>query len=177
MPHCNLFARSSTLKLHFHSLTFSCALAHVKYVNTFPRRAPITSFNISSLPIYPFADEGGCQIGEPAGGVIGTQFKNVINSADPSRPITANGEWSIGSHDTMTNVVDVSTHRISSSCVAPIVVIDEMMMYCFYCNASCLRAIVFSCVPSASAGRDLQLQLRGVQSISFYAPVQAHYGR
>ena len=57
------------------------------------------------------ADEGGCQIGEPAGAVIGAQFKNVINYADWTRPITANGEWSIGSTDTMTNIVDVVTCR------------------------------------------------------------------
>jgi len=65
--------------------------------------------NHPSVVIWSLCNEGGCQIGAPTGGVVATQFKNVINSADPTRPITANGEWSIGSTDTVTNVVDVVT--------------------------------------------------------------------
>jgi beta-galactosidase len=65
--------------------------------------------NHPSVVIWSLCNEGGCQIGEPAGAAIGAQFKNVINYADTTRPITANGEWSIGSSDTMTNVVDVVT--------------------------------------------------------------------
>jgi beta-galactosidase/beta-glucuronidase len=65
--------------------------------------------NHPSVIIWSLCNEGGCQIGEPAGAVIGAQFKNVINYADTTRPITANGEWSIGTSDTMTNIVDVVT--------------------------------------------------------------------
>ena len=65
--------------------------------------------NHPSVVIWSLCNEGGCQIGEPAGAAIGAQFKNVINYADTTRPITANGEWSIGTSDTMTNVVDVVT--------------------------------------------------------------------
>lgn len=65
--------------------------------------------NHPSVVIWSLCNEGGCQIGEIAGAVIGTQFKTVINYADTTRPITANGEWSIGTSDTMTNVMDVVT--------------------------------------------------------------------
>ena len=65
--------------------------------------------NHPSVVVWSLCNEGGCQIGAPAGAVIGAQFKNVINYADTTRPITANGEWSIGSADTMTNIVDVVT--------------------------------------------------------------------
>ena len=54
-------------------------------------------------------NEGGCEIGNIHGGVIATQFKNVINYADTTRPITANGAWNIGTSDTLTNVMDVVT--------------------------------------------------------------------
>ena len=38
--------------------------------------------NHPSVVIWSLCNEGGCQIGEPAGAVIGAQFKNVINYAD-----------------------------------------------------------------------------------------------
>ena len=65
--------------------------------------------NHPSVVIWSLCNEGGCQIGSAVGAVIGAQFKSVINYADPSRPITANGEWSLGTSDTMTNVMDVVT--------------------------------------------------------------------
>ena len=65
--------------------------------------------NHPSVVIWSLCNEGGCQIGATTGASIGAQFKNVINYADTTRPITANGEWSIGTSDTMTNVVDVVT--------------------------------------------------------------------
>jgi beta-galactosidase len=65
--------------------------------------------NHPSVVIWSLCNEGGCQIGAPAGASIGAQFKNVINYADTTRPITANGEWSIGTSDTLTNVMDVVT--------------------------------------------------------------------
>jgi len=65
--------------------------------------------NHPSVVIWSLCNEGGCQIGNTVGASIGTQFKNVINYADTTRPITANGEWSIGTSDTMTNVMDVVT--------------------------------------------------------------------
>ena len=48
--------------------------------------------NHPSVVIWSLCNEGGCQIGAPAGAVIGAQFKNVINFADTTRPITANGK-------------------------------------------------------------------------------------
>jgi hypothetical protein len=65
--------------------------------------------NHPSVVIWSLCNEGGCQIGATTGASIGTQFKNVITYADTTRPITANGEWSIGTSDTMTNVMDVVT--------------------------------------------------------------------
>ena len=63
--------------------------------------------NHPSVVIWSLCNEGGCQIGSTVGASIGAQFKNVITYADTTRPITANGEWSIGTSDTMTNVMDV----------------------------------------------------------------------
>ena len=65
--------------------------------------------NHPSVVIWSLCNEGGCQIGTSVGASHGSQFKNVINYADTTRPITANGEWSIGTSDTMTNVMDVVT--------------------------------------------------------------------
>ena len=65
--------------------------------------------NHPSVVIWSLCNEGGCQIGATTGASIGAQFKNVINYADTTRPITANGEWSAGTSDTMTNVMDVIT--------------------------------------------------------------------
>lgn len=65
--------------------------------------------NHPSVVIWSLCNEGGCEIGAQYGGVIGAQFKDVISAADTQRPITANSEWSIGSSDTLTNIVDVFT--------------------------------------------------------------------
>lgn len=65
--------------------------------------------NHPSVVIWSLCNEGGCQIGSSVGASIGSQFKNVINYADTTRPITANSEWSIGSSDTLGNIVDVAT--------------------------------------------------------------------
>jgi beta-galactosidase/beta-glucuronidase len=74
--------------------------------------------NHPSVVIWSLCNEGGCQIGTSVGASIGSQFKNVINYADTTRPITANGEWSIGTSDTMTNVMDVVT--CSYKCVVAV---------------------------------------------------------
>ncbi len=50
--------------------------------------------NHPSVVIYSLCNEGGCEIDAPEGAVIAAQFKSVINFADPTRPITANSEWS-----------------------------------------------------------------------------------
>ena len=65
--------------------------------------------NHPSVVIYSLCNEGGCEIGAQYGGTIGAQFKDVISAADTFRPITANSEWSIGSSDTLTNIMDVMT--------------------------------------------------------------------
>jgi hypothetical protein len=61
--------------------------------------------------IWSLCNEGGCDIGDADGGVLAAQFKAAINAADTTRPITANTEWSIGSTDTLTTVLDVMTTR------------------------------------------------------------------
>jgi beta-galactosidase len=71
--------------------------------------------NHPSVMIYSLCNEGGCEIGAPYGAVIAAQFKSVINAADPSRPITGNSEWGIGSTDTFTNIMDVFTCSYSYS--------------------------------------------------------------
>ncbi len=69
----------------------------------------IRARNHPSVVIYSLCNEGGCEIGRAFGGVIGAQFKDAISQADTSRPLTANSEWSVGSADTLTNIVDVMT--------------------------------------------------------------------
>lgn len=63
--------------------------------------------NHPSVVIWCLCNEGGCDIGDADGGVFGAQFKGAINSADTTRPITANTEWTVGSPDTLTTVLDV----------------------------------------------------------------------
>lgn len=41
--------------------------------------------------------------------MIAAQFKAAMTAADTTRPITANTEWSVGSSDTLTNILDVMT--------------------------------------------------------------------
>jgi beta-galactosidase len=65
--------------------------------------------NHPSVVIWSLCNEGGCEIGNVYGGVIGAQFKDVISAADTMRPITANSEWDVGSTDSLTNVMDVMT--------------------------------------------------------------------
>jgi hypothetical protein len=65
--------------------------------------------NHPSVVIYSLCNEGGCDIGDALGGVLAAQFKGAINAADTTRPITANTEWSVGSADTLTTVLDVMT--------------------------------------------------------------------
>jgi hypothetical protein len=65
--------------------------------------------NHASAVIWSLCNEGGCHIGDPAGGVLAAQFKAAINAADTTRPITANTEWTLGSTDTLNTVLDVMT--------------------------------------------------------------------
>ena len=65
--------------------------------------------NHPSVVIWCLCNEAGCDIGDSDGGVFGAQFKAAINAADTTRPITANTEWSVGSPDTLTTVLDVMT--------------------------------------------------------------------
>ena len=65
--------------------------------------------NHPSAVIWSLCNEAGCPIGDPAGGILAAQFKAAINAADSTRPITANTEWSLGSPDTFTTVLDVMT--------------------------------------------------------------------
>jgi beta-galactosidase len=65
--------------------------------------------NHPSVVIWCLCNEVGCDIGDANGGVFGAQFKAAINAADTTRPITANTEWSVGSPDTLTTVLDVMT--------------------------------------------------------------------
>jgi beta-galactosidase len=65
--------------------------------------------NHPSVVIWCLCNEGGCDIGDADGGVLAAQFKAAINAADTTRPITANTEWSVGSPDTLTTVLDVMT--------------------------------------------------------------------
>jgi hypothetical protein len=39
--------------------------------------------------------------------VVAAQFKAAITAVDTQRPLTANTEWSLGSADTLTSVLDV----------------------------------------------------------------------
>lgn len=64
---------------------------------------------VCDLPLRLRSNEGGCEIGNAKGGVIGAQFKEVINFADTTRPITGNSEWSVGSTDSLTQILDVMT--------------------------------------------------------------------
>jgi beta-galactosidase/beta-glucuronidase len=74
--------------------------------------------NHPSTVIYSLCNEGGCHIGDPAGGVLAAQFKAAINAADTTRPITANTEWRLGSADTLNTVLDVMT--CSCECLSPL---------------------------------------------------------
>jgi beta-galactosidase/beta-glucuronidase len=65
--------------------------------------------NHPSVVIWSLCNEGGCEINDAKGGVIGAQFKDVIMAADTTRPLTANSEWDINNRDTLTNVLDVMT--------------------------------------------------------------------
>lgn len=65
--------------------------------------------NHPSVVIWCLCNEGGCDIGDAEGGVFAAQFKAAINAADTTRPITANTEWTVGSADTLTTVLDVMT--------------------------------------------------------------------
>jgi hypothetical protein len=75
---------------------------------------PCTAHTCVVVPVTPpspvrCSNEGGCEIGNAKGGVIGAQFKEVINFADTTRPITGNSEWSVGSTDSFTQILDVMT--------------------------------------------------------------------
>jgi beta-galactosidase len=63
--------------------------------------------NHPSVIIWCLCNEVGCDIGDADGGVFAAQFKAAINAADTTRPITANTEWTVGSQDTLTTVLDV----------------------------------------------------------------------
>jgi len=65
--------------------------------------------NHPSVIIWCLCNEGGCDIGDADGGMFAAQFKAAINAADTTRPITANTEWTVGSPDTLTTVLDVMT--------------------------------------------------------------------
>jgi beta-galactosidase len=65
--------------------------------------------NHPSVVIWSLCNEVGCDIGDADGGVLAAQFKAAINAADTTRPITANTEWTVGSPDTLTTVLDVMT--------------------------------------------------------------------
>ena len=65
--------------------------------------------NHPSVVIYSLCNEANCLIGDPNGGLVAAEFKAAINAVDWQHPITANTEWSVGSSDTLTNILDVMT--------------------------------------------------------------------
>ena len=68
-----------------------------------PHVTPLT--HPTALPSL--CNEGGCLINDVSGGVVAAQFKAAITAVDTQRPLTANTEWSLGSADTLTSVLDV----------------------------------------------------------------------